>query len=77
MKRLLLAAAAALTLAPAAFAMSSADAQLLSNIDRAEIQRLFPTVNLANLPNDIKGQLANVLASDDTNKVAQIRALLN
>ncbi len=77
MKRLLLAAAAALTLAPAAFAMSSADAQLLSNIDRAEIQRLFPNVNLANLPNDIKGQLANVLASDDTNKVAQIRALLN
>jgi hypothetical protein len=77
MKRLLLATAAALTLAPAAFAMSSADAQLLSNIDRAEIQRLFPTVNLANLPNDIKGQLANVLASDDTNKVAQIRALLN
>ena len=77
MKRLLLAAAAALTLAPAAFAMSSADAQLLSNIDRAEIQRLFPTVNLANLPNDIKGQLANVLSSDDTNKVAQIRALLN
>ena len=76
MKRLLL-TAAALTLAPAAFAMSTADAQLLSNVDRAEILSLVPTADLSNLSHDVKAQLAIVLYNTDGNKAAQIRALLN
>ncbi len=77
MKRLILATAAALTLAPAAFALTTADGQLLSNVDRAEIQSLVPAADLSNLSNDVKGALAGVLTSDDSNKAAQIRALLN
>ncbi len=77
MKRILLTAAAALTLAPAAFAMSTADAQLLSNVDRAEILSLVPTADLSNLSHDVKAQLASVLYNTDGNKAAQIRALLN
>ena len=73
----LLRTAAALTLAPAAFAMATADAQLLSNVDRAEILSLVPTADLSNLSHDVKAQLASVLYNTDGNKAAQIRALLN
>jgi hypothetical protein len=78
MKRLILATVAIITVAPAAFAMAPAQ-QVLSNADRAEIQRIVPKADLSDLSLADAGALAATLSSDSrgNNVGGQIRAILN
>lgn len=77
MKQLALAALLALSAAPAAFAATSS--QLLTNVDRAEIRRIVPGADLANLTDEQVQALAAVLSSDDRGDAigGQIRAILD
>lgn len=77
MKRTLIAALIAVTAAPAAFAYTGAP-HLLSPVDEAEIRFLVPSADLSNLTHDQAAALAATLySSDDNEKGAQIRAILN
>lgn len=77
MKKLILTTAAIVTLAPAAFAMSSS--QTLSEVDKAEIRRIMPSADLDNLTVAVAGALAAALHSSGSHgeKGAEIRAILN
>ncbi len=79
MKRLILAAVAAALMAPAAFARSAADEQLLSTIDLRTIQRMFPDADLSNLTRAQMGALSSALNSSDNTYEAdhEIRSILN
>lgn len=78
MKVLAIAALAALTVAPAAFAFTGAP-QLLSPVDEAAIRAVDPSADLSNLTNEQAAALAAALYSSDRQSEVgqQVRAILN
>ncbi len=81
MKPLILAAVAAALLAPTACVSTGADAdeQLLSTIDRREIQWMFPDADLSNLSRAQMGALSSALNNSDNTfeTTYEIRSILN
>ena len=78
MKRTLIAALLAATVAPAAFAFTGAP-QLLTPVDEAAIRAIVPNADLSNVTNEQAAALAAALYSNDRQSEAgqQIRAILH
>ncbi|MGC1427887.1 MAG: hypothetical protein WA822_04815 [Albidovulum sp.] len=75
MKRILLSTALILSAAGAGSAMTSATE--LSPVDRSEVEGLVPTADLDNLTSAQANAISGILYGGDSNRSAQIRAILN